>query len=568
MKKLLTIDDLYKFCEEANFNKFSSADTGYKVVVQMPSTFEEVEDEDLTHAGLMRLKIKVAHIGRNRNNSYISEENMKKALPSLKNRPVLGYIHQLNDGTYDFWAHNVEFEDDEDGNPTVVEYLEKQIGSFTEDEPFLEYDEENDKTYAVAYAVIPETYSKAADIIRSKKGTKNSCELFIDKFVFNSQEKCIELIDFFFGGSTMLGSDDQGTPIDEGMEGSRADIVDFAENQIDIQNNNDKKGGSILLEKLLEKYGKTLEDLTFEYENLSDEELESKFAEVFDDDDVAEEIAEDVSEDVVDAVDELFDDNEDAANVITEDEADSNDEETVIEEELVNESLNDEESREEVVELSADDNTDNTEEMDVECNESHRMFNTTFELSFDDIHSAIYSLTSIYRNENEWCYPFKVYSDYFLMEDWDSTKYFKQSYTIDENDNVALEGEREEVFAEFLDASEKSILDTMRKEYSTLVQKVEQYEHAELEAKKSEILNDPIYAEYLQTEEFINLVENREQYTLDEFRDQAEIAFARCIKAIGNFDANKITHETNRQRIAFGSEAKEKKRPYGNLFDK
>ena len=34
-------------------------------------------------------------------------------------------------------------------------------------------------------------------------------------------------------------------------------------------------------EELLQKYGKTAEDVTFEYENLSDEELEAKFAEAF-----------------------------------------------------------------------------------------------------------------------------------------------------------------------------------------------------------------------------------------------------------------------------------------------
>ncbi len=36
-------------------------------------------------------------------------------------------------------------------------------------------------------------------------------------------------------------------------------------------------------EELLEKYNKTVEDITFEYSNLSDEELEVKFKEVFED---------------------------------------------------------------------------------------------------------------------------------------------------------------------------------------------------------------------------------------------------------------------------------------------
>ena len=37
-------------------------------------------------------------------------------MPTLKYRPVLAYIHQLDDGTYDFYAHNMEIEEDENGD--------------------------------------------------------------------------------------------------------------------------------------------------------------------------------------------------------------------------------------------------------------------------------------------------------------------------------------------------------------------------------------------------------------------------------------------------------------------
>lgn len=43
------------------------------------------------------------------------------------------------------------------------------------------------------------------------------------------------------------------------------------------------KGGNqtLKLNELLEKYSKTVEDLDFDYESMSDEELEAKFAELF-----------------------------------------------------------------------------------------------------------------------------------------------------------------------------------------------------------------------------------------------------------------------------------------------
>ena len=56
-KRLLTIEDLIKFCENQNFSKFSSKDVGYSLSVQTPAMFEVVENEDESRRGLLKLKI-------------------------------------------------------------------------------------------------------------------------------------------------------------------------------------------------------------------------------------------------------------------------------------------------------------------------------------------------------------------------------------------------------------------------------------------------------------------------------------------------------------------------------
>ena len=320
VKKPLTIEDLIQFCEKNKFTTFDSKDFGYQLSVQIPSTFEV--DENSSTQGLLRIKIKVAHTGVNRNKSHISKENMEKAMPSLKNRPVLANIHQLDNGEWDFRAHDFDIVTDKDGNQQFV-YLEKQVGSFTEDEPYLEYDAERDVYFVIAYAVIPEDYTMAADILRSKNGTKNSCELCINTMSYNAQEKYLDLQDFYFAASTLLGAKENGEEIGEGMEGSRADIFDFSKDNNSVMNyvkqdeqinsklidtlerlnttlsefninkemqqtqnfsNNEKEGGirSVKLEELLSKYNKTVDELDFETEGLSDEELEAKFVEAFD----------------------------------------------------------------------------------------------------------------------------------------------------------------------------------------------------------------------------------------------------------------------------------------------
>lgn len=136
--KILTLDQLIKFCEDNKFYDFNSKDSGYTLSVQIPGQLSF--DSDSTQ-GLLFTKVKTCHTLLNRNGSYVSEDNMKNAMPSLKYRPLLGYIHQLDSGEYDFHTHDIEVEQDEDGNDYFV-YTEKQIGTFTADEPYLEYDKD------------------------------------------------------------------------------------------------------------------------------------------------------------------------------------------------------------------------------------------------------------------------------------------------------------------------------------------------------------------------------------------------------------------------------------------
>ena len=122
-KKLMTLDDLYKFFVEQNkaFD-FNVKESGSPIVVSLPGTFAETDN---SMPGLLKLKLKVCHTQLNRNGSFISTENMEKGMPTLKYRPILAYIHELEDGTKDFYAHNMQIVENEDGE-AEIEYIEKQ----------------------------------------------------------------------------------------------------------------------------------------------------------------------------------------------------------------------------------------------------------------------------------------------------------------------------------------------------------------------------------------------------------------------------------------------------------
>ena len=101
-KQILTLDNLYQFYVQKNETMtFSSKESGMPIVVTTNGFFE-ADESDMP--GMLKLGLKVCHIDTNRNGSHISKENMEKAMPTLKYRPILAYIHELPDGTKDIIA--------------------------------------------------------------------------------------------------------------------------------------------------------------------------------------------------------------------------------------------------------------------------------------------------------------------------------------------------------------------------------------------------------------------------------------------------------------------------------
>lgn len=572
MHKILTLDNLYQFFVKQNKSvNFSSKEKGNPIVVSTPANFE-ISDNDMP--GMLKLKFKVCHTETNRNGSHISEQNMKTAMPTLKYRPVLAYIHQLSDGTYDFYAHNMEIEEDENGEEKI-NYIEKQVGCFTADDPYLEYDEEKDKTYVNAYAVIPEEYTEAANIIRRKNGTKVSCELVIDELSYNAKEKYLDLTSFYFGGCTLLGCDENGNEIGEGMLGARADITDFChekpvfnyqeklveilgrlDNTLSNFNKNNTKEGVRKemnhFEELLEKYGFTAEELDFDYANMPDDELDVAFEEFKN---------KKYADDGGDAGSDTGDGIETDPGASDGEGTGSTDTEPTDQQPADPEPTEDEDSED------GDDSSD-----DDEPKKKFDNFVKTFkiEISHEDIRYALYNLLGEYEeNDNEWYGIYSVYDDYFVMQGWCSGKFYKQGYSID-GDNVSLDGERTELFQMLLTESEKIAVDKLRDNYAELEEKYNElktfkdnYDTAEIKAKKDEIFANEVYDGIRESDEFKTLVNDAEKYSVEEIQDRCDLLFAANEKKIKFAAKDKKSHS-----ISFNFNKKEDKKvsAYGNLF--
>lgn len=562
-KKILTEDDLLNFCEEQKFIKFNSIDTGYQLALKVPTSFEIDNSIDENHRGMMRLKFRIFHTGLNRNKSYVSRESAEKAMNTIADRPVLAAIHQLDDGTWDFEGHEMEIVKDDKGNEEL-KYIESQVGSFSSEPAFWEHDDKLNKDYVCAYAYISEEYTKACEIIRSKQGSKNSCELFIDELSYNAKEKYLELNDFYVNASTLLGSRDDGTEIQEGMEGSRADIADFSVKNNSIKFDKDKKLIELLenlnktlsnfnnkeqfsaqqipskeggneeemnkFEELLKKYNISVEDVTFEYSELSDEELEAKFKETFEDD----------------------------STEPSGDEGETDD-------------TNDDESTSEPEEgETSDESASEPEEQTFE-----KMVRS-FEISHEDIRYALYNLLGSYEStDDDWYYITSVYDTYFVYENWRGDKIYGQKYTK-ENDNVAFDGERYTLHKEYLTDSEYAEINDMRSNYAAIKEELSKYQNAEIHAQKEAIVSDEKYSVLTEKDEdgnfkneaYAKLVSEMDNYSLTDLEKELKSVFADYITSGGQFSFNGKPEEkpvVSQKKFAAPAKDDTPSR-YGNLF--
>ena len=573
-KKLLTIDDLYSFYLEQNKTcKFSSEESGYQLSVQVPAYFEVSDEEDDT---LLFCTVKLMHSGENRNHSNVTDEALTKAAKGLAYKPILANFMEYTDEETgetlkDFTSHDMIINDD--GTAT---YLEKQVGCFTADEPYFEVEEETGHNFLYGICAIPREYTDTCSIIERKNGTKISVELAVNSMEFDASKKVLNLTDVVILGATLLGKDPKTLKdVGEGMKNARLDIADFStknnsifadyknqmielqerlekletacfnKDQNNGQNNNTEEGGNNKdmdkFNELLSKYGKTAEDIDFEYEGLTDEELEAKFEEVFGE----KKPEEDDNSDDNGSDGEPSDEGEGSSD--TEDDTDTGVKE----------------------DNACGGGSGSTKKKKKNAEEPVEDMVRTFTVSHEDIRYALYNLLdTVSMDDNDWYCITSVFDDYFVYESWNGGKIFGQKYTK-ENDNVAFDGDRYELFREYITADEKAQLDDMRSNYSSIVEELNTYKSAEIYADKMTVFDDEAYADYLETDEFKALMsdESVNQYSKEELAEKADATLGKLVKKNRSFSYSENNEKkSNKVNFNLKPDVQKKSKAYGTLF--
>lgn len=590
-RRIMTIEELYSFCLQNKFTNFDSKEYGRELVVKMPGNFEKSENEaDRLTEGLTPFLSRAFHDNVNLNRSKIEEEDFRNNVPSSHLRPILAHVIKNEDtGELDFGSHDCHIETitqiDENGKEYTVEktvYDERPIGVIDGSKTTIEYDEDAKVNRAVLHGFLYNEYCQDAIDILNRRGTVNcSVELIIRQLSFDAARGVLVLNDFYVSGLTLLGEG-----VKPGMAGSDFKIEDFSINDdylkftnqlnemqaklnelearfsINSNSNDSMKGGNDKsmnkFEMLLAKYNKTVDDITFEYENLSDEELEAEFEKAFAsaDDDSEKENKEDNACGSGTKKKKKCEEDDDSDNP-----DDGDDDESKKEDNACGESKK---------KKKCDVNT-------IEFSVVKDGVTRTFEISLQDRISAIHSLVNeTYADADNTYYGVTVFESYVIMEDWWSGRYFKQSYTF-EDDVCTLVGDRVEVYAEFVTADEQKELEDMRSNYAALKEFKETTEKNELHAQREEIINSENFAVISEKDEsgkyvneaFAKLVSEMDNYSLTDLEKEAKVILADFVTS-KNF-ALEVKPEKKTSKKQFSNpEKKDSNKPsrYGKLFAK
>lgn len=568
--KYLTLSDLNKFCEQNNFTKFNAIEFGQPIFVQVPTKFDQVDNSD---PYLLKAPVLLMHTSRNLNGSTLPDDAALKAMQNLAYKPVLANFCEIDD-VRDFTSH--DFDIDDKGNYI---YYEKQVGCLTAEGIYMEQDTESDdpnKKNVFAQVAIPRDYTDAADIIERKNGTYVSVELAVNSLSYDAKAKELVLLDVDVTGLTLLGTNPEtGKQVNPGMENAHIQLTDFTkennsltfnlsdqmlnditqaviqrlgDNIAEFSAQNLKEGGEpeklMKFNELLEKYNKTAEDITFDYEGMTDEELENAFKEAFEDE------GDDGTGDSGEG--------DPASETETDPEPTGTDPEPTGDEDPDSDDEDDDDE---------DDTTAVSNDDDATVKKK-KNYSKLFEISHEDIRSGLYALLTPFEEaDNEWYWISQVFDDHFTYEGWDGNNIYDQKYSKD-GDEIKFEGDRVHMNRILVTDNELVALNEMKANYAAVSEKLSKYES---EPDKMSILNSADYANIAETEAFAELKkqENHFDLSVDEVKAKADSMLLEFAKG------NAITFAAQDQKPKLvgmkrlpDMKGKKKSKRYGNLFDK
>lgn len=263
-------------------------------------------------------KLRIAYTGRNRNNTYISKESFERAVPSMFNCPVVANYMRETD---EIGSHDGEWVKDKNGEVNYV-MVTQPVGVVPESAHWY-WEDVSDNGEAHRYLctdVLLWKRQEAYQKIKENGVTKHSMEISVTDG--KMRDDYYEIKDFIFTAFCLLGTAEPCfesaalfTFSEQEQENFKLEYTQMLNElkELGCSLNQEEKEVNVKLDELLKKYSVSMDDIEFEVEGLTDEELESKFIEVFGNDDPVDDDDDDGEDDA--PTDEIDHDNEEDGGI-------------------------------------------------------------------------------------------------------------------------------------------------------------------------------------------------------------------------------------------------------------
>jgi hypothetical protein len=265
-----------------------------KLKLDFEMNFSDIVDLNKSFA---KAKCLIAYCGRNRNKSDISEETFTNALSSIKNIPIVARYDAEKD---DFGGHDIRIVHKDDSIQVVNATVPFGVVPESANQWFEEIEVNGETKKCLFTDVLLWKRQYGYEHIVNSEKISQSMEINVSSYIVDNDGYCI-VEKMEFEALTLLGENIEpcfenaclqmySTHSDESInEYARQfslmikDLKEVTSLELEFCNKKDNEGGKILgrKEEILKQYSKTIEDLDFSIDELSDEEFETKMSELF-----------------------------------------------------------------------------------------------------------------------------------------------------------------------------------------------------------------------------------------------------------------------------------------------
>lgn len=492
--------------------------------VKLPTHFEELEPLD-NDSRFQKVRIYIAHTGKNLNNSIFSKDVLEKMIPSLAHIPILGYVGVNEDGESDFRGHEKKLKIDDDG--FKVRFDTHAYGFVPEDNN-AHFEITGGKEWLVADAYLWTRFVDVMELFNESSGSKGQSMEIANADGYTDDRGCMVFTNATFTGLCILGDD-----VPPAMTGATVSTIfskedfkstfkqmlaEFTAEKGESALATKKKAKDEAVEEIKEE--KPLKDASVTKSEAKEDKTTSDKAQPATTDNNSASSKSDSASDHSESSEEHEDNQEMSAD---------KDDKNLDKNESASSKEDDKDDKKEKSFKKDDEDDSEDSDSDEEDDDKDDKKKAVFELTLNEREMAfLEAVRNKYNASYDWIWLDCAYEDYGIVQvsanETVGAQYFRIDYSVNADDSIKL-GDKTEVFPMFVTQAEKDKVESDRAklvDLETQIKELTDYKNGIEMSAKEKLLEEN--KENLTADQVKSI---KEQFTTKSPEDiEREIAYA------------------------------------------